>query len=84
MKFTDDKGNVYTLIHVKALASGKVSKGTPVAIAQGNDELNPGYCWTGPHFHLDVNSGGGYVNTETWYREVLKCNIVKGHPSCNG
>ncbi|MCC7289961.1 hypothetical protein IT417_01790 [bacterium] len=80
--FRDSAGTTYTLLHVKALASGPVSKGKPVAIIQ--TDLIPSDCWTGPHFHLDVQTGGGFVNTETWYREKLKCNITKAAPSCNG
>lgn len=81
--FKDSGGNLYTLTHVSALASGSVSKGQPVARALGLGELQEGGCWTGPHFHLDVQVGGSFVDAETWYKENLKCNIVSDDPSCN-
>lgn len=73
--FQDNSGNVYTLLHVKALAPvGAVKKGTAVAITQ-RDLTPDGWCWTGPHFHLHVTSNGSYVDSEDWYRNKLKCSF---------
>ncbi len=78
--FRDSMGTVYRITHARILASGSVSKGTPIAIMQF-DLVNDGSCWTGPHFHLDVQAGGAWVDAQKWYEEKLKCNIV---PSGNG
>lgn len=83
LHFVDSGGNEYVLMHVKALASGPVTKGKPVAIIQMG--LKTSDCWTGAHFHLEVKSKGKYVDdTEGWYRTNLKCNINPSDTTCHG
>lgn len=83
LSFFDSEGNEYIILHAKALATGAVKKGQPVAIAQF--DLQTSYCWTGPHFHLDVKHKGSFVDdTESWYRNELKCNIMSYDPTCHG
>lgn len=73
LEFTDIEGNVYTLLHVVPLVGlGPVTQGTPVArVSTG---LPTSKCWTGAHYHLEVQSGGGYVNSLDWYNS-LGCSI---------
>jgi hypothetical protein len=81
MIFIDKAGIEYHILHVQALASGAVSKGKPVAIIQTN--LDTSWCWTGAHFHLDVRAKGVFVDdTQHWYQEKLKCNIMTYDPTC--
>lgn len=75
LEFKDNSGTTYTLLHVRALAPvGPVKKGTAIALTQ-RDLVADGWCWTGPHYHLHVASGGGYVDAEDWYRNKLKCSF---------
>jgi hypothetical protein len=74
MKFVDSGGNVYVLLHIRALKSGgKVSKGTALAITRR--DLDTSDCWTGPHHHLEVVSNGSYQDAYDWYVNKLKCSI---------
>ncbi len=77
LEFQDSDGNVYVLLHVKALAPvGPVQKGRAVALAQDGLDPSGDYsvtCWTGPHFHLHVKSKGTYQDSVSWYRDKLKC-----------
>ncbi len=77
LEFQDSDGNVYVLLHVKALAPvGNVQKGRAVAIVQDgldDSEESETTCWTGPHFHLHVKSKGTYQDSVSWYRDKLKC-----------
>jgi hypothetical protein len=76
--FVDGDGNSYRIMHATPLVgTGPVKKGTVIARMQGSDELSAGGCWTGPHFHLDINSGG-WQNAVDWYTS-LGCNV----PACN-
>ncbi|KKR05630.1 MAG: hypothetical protein UT34_C0002G0137 [candidate division WS6 bacterium GW2011_GWF2_39_15] len=75
LEFADNAGNVYTILHVRALVGvGPVKKGTALAVTR-RDLTNDGSCWTGPHFHLHVSAKGSYVNSEDWYRNKLKCSF---------
>ncbi|HVX93234.1 MAG TPA: hypothetical protein VHA74_03945, partial [Candidatus Dojkabacteria bacterium] len=75
LEFTDSDGNVYVLLHVKAVApiGGKILKGHAVAVAQRDIETSD--CWSGPHFHTEVRASGSYVDADDWYINKLKCPI---------
>lgn len=79
VKFEDNQGNLYTIIHAKPIAAvGHVEKGRAVAEVQTSPEITCSkYCWTGEHWHLDVKASGGYVDAKSFY-EGLGCNI----PAC--
>lgn len=73
MRFVDSAGNTYRILHAIPLVGvGEVKAGT--AIARMNTGLPVSKCWTGPHYHLDVISGGSWVNAENWYNQ-LGCGI---------
>lgn len=73
MVFQDTFGNTYRLLHADPLVgTGPVSQGTP--IARMSTGLPRSLCWTGAHYHLEVQSGGGYMNSLQWYND-LSCGI---------
>jgi hypothetical protein len=80
VRFQADDGTIYRLIHVRAvLPKGKYQKGTVIAKVYTQAELPKSCCWTGEHWHLDVISGGKWVDANKWYTG-LSCTI----PACYG
>ncbi len=60
----NDGSTTYTfkLLHVQPLAAvgEKLSSGQPVAMVQM--DLEEGWCWTGPHLHLETKQNGSVVD----------------------
>jgi len=76
--FVDNEGNSYRIMHATPMVgTGPVTKGTVLARMQGRDELTAGWCWSGPHMHLDINAGG-WKNAVEWYTS-LGCDV----PTCS-
>lgn len=75
VRFDDGQGNVFILVHAKALvAKGKeVSGGDPVAYIYGDGELPSGNCWDGGHLHLEITHNGSYVDPLA-FLQALGCN----------
>jgi hypothetical protein len=75
LKFVDSAGNIYIMLHIRALKSqGNVTKGQALAITRR--DLEESECWTGPHHHLEVLSNGSYQDAHDWYVNKLQCNIL--------
>lgn len=80
VRFQDADGNIYRLIHVRAMVpKGSYKKGTVIAKVYTQAELPKSNCWSGEHWHLDVISGGSWVDANKWYTG-LGCTI----PACYG
>lgn len=76
IKYDDGQGNIYTIMHAKAVvASGPVKKGQVVAVVE-TGLTSDKECWTGAHFHLHISAGGSYQDSYEWYNEKLGCSIT--------
>ena len=72
--FEDTNGNRYRMLHVTPMrGTGTVTKGTPIAQIDLSVPRSP--CWSGPHYHLEVLTAGGHVNTLDWYNNKLSCAV---------
>lgn len=71
-----DGTNTYTfkLLHVQPLAGvgEKLTGGQPVAAVQF--DLESGYCWTGPHLHLETRLNGQVVDPLALLK-AFNCNV---------
>jgi murein DD-endopeptidase MepM/ murein hydrolase activator NlpD len=75
IKFDDGHGNVFTLVHVKPLASvgASIKGGEAVAYIFGDGAFATSGCWSGGHLHLEVTHNGSYVDPLALLK-ALGCN----------
>ncbi len=79
--FDDGQGNVFIIVHAKALVpiQQEVSGGQAVAYIYGRGELSSsGTCWSGPHLHLEITHNGGYIDPLPFLQQ-MGCSV----PSTN-
>ncbi|MCK9368744.1 M23 family metallopeptidase [Candidatus Dojkabacteria bacterium] len=85
--FETDAGVQYKIYHIMPIVSAGTHVGAGVAIGRSNtaSEIGGGssgpggasanWCWTGPHFHLEVINNGVRMDAVRWYKQVLKCSV---------
>lgn len=75
--FNDGQGNVFIIVHAKALVpiQQEVSGGQAVAYIYGRGELSSsGTCWSGPHLHLEITHNGGYIDPLPFLQQ-MGCSV---------
>jgi len=74
--FNDGQGNVFIIVHAKALVSinSEVLGGQPVAYIYGGGELPVGSCWSGSHVHLEITHDGQYIDPPSFLQQ-MGCNV---------
>lgn len=74
--FNDGRGNVFIIVHAKALVpiQQEVSGGQAVAYIYGRGELPVGSCWSGPHVHLEITHNGQYIDPLS-FLQAMGCSV---------
>jgi hypothetical protein len=74
--FNDGRGNVFIIVHAKALVpiQQEVSGGQAVAYIYGRGELPTGSCWSGPHVHLEITHNGQYIDPLS-FLQAMGCSV---------
>jgi hypothetical protein len=74
--FNDGHGNVFKLVHVKALVGiqEEVKGGEAVAYIYGDGSFTTSKCWGGGHLHLEITHNGASIDPLN-FLQAMGCNV---------